>query len=155
MNGRSVYGSFGVFVVLAIVAALAIWWSGRSNNASSQASGEAVAALVIAHAGSDTILNAKVDAPPPGTALGALETAAKNHRVPLGTQRFDFGVLVASIGRYTAGPDGDWTYRVNDTAPPVGAADLKLNAGDRVVFSFGSAKEGTLEHEPGDSANTP
>lgn len=152
MNGKSVYGSVATFAILAVGATLAILWSGRTNDKPADAEGEAVAAYVIAHAGSDTILNAMIDAPPPGTALAALETAAKNHRVVLGTQRFDFGVLVTGVGKYAAGADGDWTYRVNDTTPTVGAADLKLNAGDKVVFSFGQSKADTTAHAPGDSA---
>jgi hypothetical protein len=155
MNGKSVYGSVATFAVLAVGATLAIIWSGRTNDKPADTQSGDVAAHVIVHAGSDTILNTLIDAPPPGTALAALETAAKNHRVPLGTQQFDFGVLVASIGKYTAGADGDWTYRVNDTMPKVGAADLKLNEGDRIEFRFGPGQSDSVVLEPGDTATLP
>lgn len=98
-------------------------------------------------AATDTLLQRTLEATGAVSALGALELAAAADSTPVGIRQYDFGKLVVSIGGITAGPDGDWTYTVNETLMPVAAESCQLGQGDRLVFRFGRA--------PDDSAAAP
>lgn len=70
-------------------------------------------------------------------AFAALEEAAKNDGVEVASTKYDFGVMVNSVGAYKGGDDGRyWLYYVNSKTPEVGADQYKLQAGDSVEWKF-------------------
>ena len=95
--------------------------------------------------GLDTLLHRSLTVAGPVSALGALEQAAAADSTPVGIRQYDFGKLVVSIGGITAGSDGDWTYRVNDSLVPVAAEACQLGQGDRLEFRFGKAPDDAPE----------
>lgn len=105
---------------------------------------------VTVRAGLDTLLNRSLTVRGPVSALGALELAAAADSTPVGIRQYDFGKLVVSIGGITAGQDGDWTYRVNDSLMPVAAEACQLGEGDRLEFLFGKPPD-LAPDVPGDS----
>lgn len=71
------------------------------------------------------------------TAFLALEQAAKTAGVEVATTKYDFGVMVNSVGAYNGGDDGKyWMYYVNSKVPEVGADQYKVGAGDVVEWKF-------------------
>jgi hypothetical protein len=96
----------------------------------------------------DTVLHQSLQTSGPLSALSALEQVAGKAKLPVGIRKYDFGRLVVSIGGHTAGADGDWNYRVNDTLMPVAAEACQLKTGDRLVFRFGKAESDTLAAHP-------
>ena len=63
------------------------------------------------------------------SALGLLIDAAGVNRTlrPLGiSDKFDFGLLVCSIGASVATDEAFWLYKVNHVAPEVGADQLEI-----------------------------
>jgi hypothetical protein len=146
MNGKSVYRQVALLATFALAAAAVLLWSNRARPPAGDGAGTAspIAVTVTAAAGPDTILHRAVQLTPPVTALTALEQAAAADSLSLGIREYDFGRLVVSIGGVTAGPDGDWTYTVNDHHMPVGAGACMLQAGDRIVFRFGQAAADSL-----------
>ena len=79
------------------------------------------------------------------TALGLLIDAAGVERTlrPLGvSDKFDFGLLVCSIGGVQASDDGFWLYKVNHVAPDVGADQRKISPGDEVLWYFSNTATG-------------
>jgi hypothetical protein len=139
MNGRSVYGQILVLVSLALLAIAALWWNTKTGptGESPQEARPAVRVQVRAVADGDTLLDRAVAVPDSSTVKTALEAAAHEGGVPLGVREYDFGVLVVNIGSRAAGPDGDWTYRLNDSLPPLGVHQCRVHDGDRVDFHFG------------------
>jgi hypothetical protein len=47
-----------------------------------------------------------------------------------------FGPYVDQIGYYPAAGETGWVFKVNGASPPVGADQVKLNDGDRVLWYF-------------------
>ena len=45
-----------------------------------------------------------------------------------------FGPYVDQIGRHSAGGTNGWVFKVNGASPPVGADQVQLNDGDRVLW---------------------
>jgi hypothetical protein len=146
MNGKSVYRQVALLATFALAAAAVLLWSNRADPPAGERAAKTppIAVSVTAVAGPDTILHRAVEATPPVTALAALEQAAAADSLSLGIREYDFGRLVVSIGGVTAGPDGDWTYTINDDHMPVGAGACLLQAGDRLVFRFGQAATDSL-----------
>lgn len=71
------------------------------------------------------------------TAFSALEQAAKTAGVEVATTKYDFGVMVNSVGAYKGGDDGKyWMYYVNSKVPEKGADQYKVGAGDVVEWRF-------------------
>lgn len=71
------------------------------------------------------------------TAFSALEDAAKTAGAEVATTKYDFGVMVNSVGAYKGGDDGKyWMYYVNSKVPEVGADQYKVVAGDLVEWKF-------------------
>jgi len=79
------------------------------------------------------------------SALSVLIDAAGVNRTlrPLGiSDKFDFGLLVCSIGRSVASDEAFWLYKVNHVAPEVGADQRKIRAGDEVLWYFSNTATG-------------
>jgi hypothetical protein len=77
-----------------------------------------------------------------GTALDALEAAAKAGEFYYHVQQSSFGAYVDQIARYAAAGQAGWAFKVNGKSPPVGADSLSLKAGDTVLWywaTFGAA----------------
>jgi len=146
MNGSSVKRQIGLLAGIVIIAAIALMLSNRQPTPSDAAKieGPAIGVSIAAVADGDTVLADTLEIEADGTVLRALEAAAGTKRVPLGTRAYSFGILVVSIGGFTAGADGDWTYRVNDTMVPVAANSMHLQDGDRVLFRFGPGQADSL-----------
>lgn len=71
------------------------------------------------------------------TAFSALEEAAKKDGTEVASTKYDFGIMVNSIGAYKGGEDGKyWLYYVNSKVPEVGADQYKIKAGDVVEWKF-------------------
>lgn len=135
-----------------IIAVVALTLSNRApKDSTPQIEGPAISVLVMAEVDGESVLAAEAHIPDSGTALAALEEAALQQSTPLGIKEYPFGKLVVSIGGVTAGPDGDWTYRVNDTMVPVAANSMHLRDGDRLVFRFGAASTDSLSDTAADS----
>ena len=105
---------------------------------------------VVIRAEADTLFAGPLVTEGPLSVLSALEQAAEGATLPVGIRQYDFGKLVVSIGSYTAGADGDWTYRVNDSLIPVAAESCQLADGDRLEFRFGQSSKDSSE--PPDSS---
>ncbi len=83
-----------------------------------------------------------VDGP---TALSLLIDAAGVKRAlrPLGiSDKFDFGLLVCGVGDAVATDEAFWLYKVNHVSPEVGADQLKIKAGDEVLWYFSNTATG-------------
>ena len=79
------------------------------------------------------------------TALSLLIDAAGVNRAlrPLGiSDQFDFGLLVCAIGDSVASDEAFWLYKVNHVSPEVGADQLKIKAGDEVLWYFSNTATG-------------
>ena len=151
MNGKSVMSQSGILLGIMVIAAIAIMISNPGPDENEPViDGPAIEVLVMALADGDTMLAAEPQLPEESSALAALEEAALQHTVPLGIKAYPFGKLVVSIGGVTAGPEGDWTYRVNDTMVPVAANSMHLQDGDRLVFQFGSGDADSLASGTGE-----
>ena len=146
MNGKPVYRQVALLAVIALAAVAVLIWSNRDERPPGGPAVEAPSIVVSVRAivSTDTVLDRTVEGPSPVTALEALELAAAADSLPLGVREYDFGRLVVSIGGVTAGPEGDWTYTVNDDYMPVGAGACSLVTGDRLVFRFGPAPSDSL-----------
>jgi len=71
------------------------------------------------------------------TAFSVLEEAAKKDGTEVASTKYDFGIMVNSIGTYKGGEDGKyWLYYVNSKVPEVGADQYKVKAGDVVEWKF-------------------
>jgi len=151
MNGKSVTGQIGVLLGIVVIAVIAIVISNRNpaTEQPNEATAEQMEVLVMAKVDEEPVLMAQAKVPVGASVLQALEAAAAANASPIGVKEFPFGKLVVSIAGVTAGADGDWTYRVNDTLVPVAANSMHLNAGDRVVFRFGGGDADSLAAEGG------
>lgn len=71
------------------------------------------------------------------TAFSVLEEAAKKDGTEIASTKYDFGIMVNSIGTYKGGEEGKyWLYYVNSKVPEVGADQYKVKAGDVVEWKF-------------------
>ena len=140
-----------ILAVMVVVAAggLVFFSSQDEEPANVPPAGPTISVHVLIRAGTDTLSSVPLLAGSPLTALTALEQTAVRANLPMGIRQYDFGKLVVSIGGYTAGLDGDWTYRVNDSLIPVAAEHCQLADGDRLEFMFG--RSGERPGQPGDS----
>lgn len=72
--------------------------------------------------------------PLPENALDALETASFLGEFYYHVRATDFGPYVDQVGRYAAFGQSGWVFKVNGSSPPVGADQVRLNAGDTVLW---------------------
>jgi len=70
----------------------------------------------------------------PENALDALETASSLGEFFYHVTQTSFGPYVDQIGRYPAVGQTGWVFKVNGVSPPVGADQVKLQAGDTVLW---------------------
>ena len=88
------------------------------------------------------------------TALGALEAASRKGEFFYRLKAFSFGLFVDRIGRFPAAGTSGWVFKVNGVSPSVGAADVFLEDGDRVLWYHatfgpqGAPKTLELEERP-------
>jgi hypothetical protein len=69
-------------------------------------------------------------------ALAALDTASFLGEFYYHVTTTSFGPYVDQIGRYPAGGANGWVFKVNGESPPVGADQVVLKDGDRVLWYF-------------------
>ena len=69
-------------------------------------------------------------------ALQALEAASTAGEFYYGMTTSSFGDYVSQIGKYPASESTGWVFKVNGVSPPVGADQVKLKDGDRVLWYF-------------------
>ena len=67
-------------------------------------------------------------------AMQALDVASLRGEFYYHVTTTSFGPYVDQIGRHTAGGTNGWVFKVNGTSPPVGADQVQLNDGDRVLW---------------------
>jgi hypothetical protein len=67
-------------------------------------------------------------------ALEALEAASVRGEFYYHVTVTGFGPYVDQIGRFAAGGSTGWVFKVNGASPPVGADQIKLKDGDRVLW---------------------
>jgi hypothetical protein len=81
----------------------------------------------------------RVAADNPLQALDVASTAGEFHYAITAAS---FGNYVSQIGKYAAGGDSGWAFKVNGVSPPVGADQMALKDGDVVLWywaTFGAA----------------
>jgi hypothetical protein len=81
----------------------------------------------------------RVAADNPLQALDVASTAGEFHYAITAAS---FGNYVSQIGKYAAGGDSGWAFKVNGVSPPVGADQVALKDGDVVLWywaTFGAA----------------
>jgi Domain of unknown function (DUF4430) len=67
-------------------------------------------------------------------ALQALDAASLRGEFYYHVTTTSFGPYVDQIGRYPAGGSNGWVFKVNGASPPVGADQIELKDGDRVLW---------------------
>ena len=70
----------------------------------------------------------------PENALDALESASVLGEFYYHVTTAGFGPYVDQIGRYAAVGQTGWVFKVNGVSPPVGADQVRLQAGDSVLW---------------------
>jgi hypothetical protein len=75
----------------------------------------------------------RVSAP---NALAALDAASFRGEFYYHLTPTSFGPYVDQIGRYPAGGANGWVFKVNGASAPVGADQVTLNDGDRVLWYY-------------------
>lgn len=80
------------------------------------------------------------------SALRALEAASVAGEFYYHLQITSFGAYVDQIGRYPAAATAGWVFKVNGASPPVGASEVRLGEGDRVLWYW--AQFGTVPGGP-------
>ncbi len=68
------------------------------------------------------------------TALDALEAASAAGEFYYHVQVAPFGPYVDQVGRFAAAGTAGWAFKVNGVSPPVGADQVALEEGDRLVW---------------------
>lgn len=68
------------------------------------------------------------------SALDALESASAVGEFYYNVQVSSFGPYVDRIGRFAAAGTAGWAFKVNGVSPPVGADQVVLQQGDRVLW---------------------
>ena len=74
-------------------------------------------------------------------AVDALETASVLGEFYYHVTPSAFGPYVDQIGRYRAAGTAGWVFKVNGVSPPVGADQLQLEDGDRVLWYWATFGE--------------
>jgi hypothetical protein len=69
-------------------------------------------------------------------ALDALEQASLAGEFYYHVTNTSFGPYVDQVGRYGAAASSGWVFKVDDKSPPVGADQVKLADGDRVLWYY-------------------
>jgi len=69
-----------------------------------------------------------------GNGLQALDAASLRGEFYYHVTPSGFGPYVDQIGRYPAGGSNGWVFKVNGASPPVGADQVRLKDGDRVLW---------------------
>jgi Domain of unknown function (DUF4430) len=72
--------------------------------------------------------------PLPESALDALESASVLGEFYYHVTSSSFGPYVDQVGRYPAVGQTGWVFKVNGASPPVGADQVRLSAGDTVLW---------------------
>jgi len=72
------------------------------------------------------------------TALDALTAAASNGEFYYHLTVSSLGFYVDQVGLYPATSTGGWMFKVNGVLPPVGAGEVTLESGDRVLWYWAS-----------------
>ena len=72
--------------------------------------------------------------PLPENALDALETASFLGEFYYHVALTSFGPYVDQVGRYAAVGQTGWVFKVNGVSPPVGANEVRVKAGDTVLW---------------------
>ena len=75
-------------------------------------------------------------------AMQALDVASLRGEFYYHVAQSSFGPYVDQIGRHPAGGTNGWVFKVNGVSPPVGADQVQLRDGDRVLWywaAFGPA----------------
>ena len=67
-------------------------------------------------------------------ALDAIQQAALLGEFYYHVTTTSFGPYVDQVGRYVAGASNGWVFKVNGVSPPVGADQVTLKDGDRVLW---------------------
>jgi hypothetical protein len=67
-------------------------------------------------------------------ALQALDAASLRAEFYYHVTTTSFGPYVDQVGRYPAGGSNGWVFKVNGASPPVGADNVVLKDGDRVLW---------------------
>jgi hypothetical protein len=67
-------------------------------------------------------------------AMTALDTASLRGEFYYHVTTTSFGPYIDQIGRYPAGAANGWVFKVNGASPPVGADQVQLSDGDRVLW---------------------
>ncbi len=67
-------------------------------------------------------------------AMTALDTASLRGEFYYHVTSTSFGPYIDQIGRYPAGASDGWVFKVNGESPPVGADQVQLRDGDRVLW---------------------
>ena len=80
----------------------------------------------------EPVLNVKANA------LDALEAASVADEFYYHVTRSGLGAYVDQVGRYPAVGSSGWFFKVNGASPPVGADQVTLKDGDRVVWYWGT-----------------
>jgi hypothetical protein len=70
----------------------------------------------------------------PENALDALETASTLGEFFYHVTQTGFGPYIDQVGRFPAAGQTGWVFKVNGASPPVGADQVKLNAGDSILW---------------------
>ena len=72
------------------------------------------------------------------TALDALTAAASNGEFYYHLTVSSLGFYVDQVGLYPATSTGGWMFKVNGVLPPVGASEVTIESGDRVLWYWAS-----------------
>jgi hypothetical protein len=70
----------------------------------------------------------------PENALDALESASVLGEFFYHVTQSSFGPYVDQVGRYAAAGQTGWVFKVNGASPPVGADQVRIGAGDTVLW---------------------
>jgi hypothetical protein len=70
------------------------------------------------------------------TPLDALEQASLAGEFYYHVTTTGFGPYVDQIGRYGGAASSGWVFKVDDKSPPVGADQVQLAAGDRILWYY-------------------
>src|SRR3954468_13787557 len=71
-----------------------------------------------------------------GNALEALEAASLAGEFYYHVTTTGFGPYVDQVARYGGAASSGWVFKVNDASPPVGADQVQLKDGDRVLWYY-------------------
>lgn len=96
--------------------------------------------LLMINSGNQTLLNSAVVLQANDTVLSLLTRALAEAKLPLETQKYDFGTIVNSINGIVGGTEGKyWLYSVNGQDGSVGVDQYQLEGGEIVSFRFAAS----------------